>query len=349
MRMIIALAPYRPTRGGLLLSIFVAGTLGVLPLIVNDSYSLHFIWKIVFWATVAAAWNIAGGYAGQLSLGHAAFFGLGAYTSTLLYLNGVSPWIGMFVGGAVAAGFALILGMLTLRLQGPFFALASIAFAEVLRIVVVNWRSLTGGAEGISLPFSPGLVNMMFTSRTAYVYIMLMVLLAAFLITYVLERSWLGYSLAAMRENEEAAEALGVDTIWMKLVSIGLSAFVCAVAGTMYAHYILLIEPSTVLGIGFSIEIALMAIIGGLGTPLGPLLGAVLIVPLSEYLRAEFGGSLQGLYLLIYGAILIIMVMFMPLGLMSVLREPRATVRRLSAAFGAGTRERRRQRSGSHA
>lgn len=301
------------------------------PLFISDSYTLHFIWKILFWAALASAWNLAGGYAGQFSLGHAAFFGIGAYTSVLLYLKlGISPWIGMLVGGALAAGFALLIGALTLRLRGAFFALATIAFAEVLRIAVVNMRDLTGGAEGLSIPFAPGLGNMMFSGRAGSVVLVAALLLAIAVVTLVVERSRLGYALAALKEDEEAAEALGVDTIRVKLVSIALSAFVSALGGTAYAFYILLIEPSTVLSIGMSVEMALMAIIGGMGTVLGPAIGALLIVPLSEYLRAEFAGSFQGLYLLVYGAILILMVMFMPNGLMSVVRDPRGTLRRLT-------------------
>jgi branched-chain amino acid transport system permease protein len=145
----------------------------------------------------------------------------------------------------------------------------------------------------------------------------------------LIERSALGYSLAAMRENEDAAEALGIDTVRVKLISIAISAFLSAVAGTLYAFYILLIEPSTVLSIGFSVEIALIAIIGGMGTVLGPFVGAILIVPLSEYLRAEFAASFQGLYLLIYGTILIVMVVFLPNGLISAIRDPRSLLRRV--------------------
>lgn len=340
--MLDSLSAYRPTRKGLIAFAITATVLAALPMMVSDSYSLHFIWKVVFWAMIAAAWNIAGGYAGQFSLGHAAFFGLGAYASTLLYQHfGLSPWLGMLAGGVLAALLATVIGMLTLRLQGPFFALASIAFAEVLRLIVVNWRGLTHGSEGISIPFMPGLANMMFTSRTAYVYIALGALLMVFLATYAIERSWVGYSLAALRENEDAAEALGVDTRKMKLLSIALSAFFSAIAGTLYANYILLIEPETMLGIGFSIEIALIAIIGGMATTLGPLVGAVMIVPLSEYLRAEFGGSLQGLYLLVYGAILIVMVIFMPQGLMSAIRDPAGVLRRLRGAAGRSRRVRK--------
>lgn len=324
------------------LALAIAAATLLIPLAVTDPYALHFVWKILFWAVLASAWNIAGGYAGQFSLGHASFFGLGAYTATLLYLRlGVSPWFGMVAGAAVASCFAALIGLLTLRLRGSFFALATIAFAEVLRISVVNARAFTGGSEGQSIPFAPGLANMMSGDRADSVLIMGGALVLCVAVAVIVERSRLGYALAAMREDEEAAEALGIDTVRIKLVSIGLSAALSGIAGTLYAFYVLLIEPSTVLDIGFSIEIALIAIIGGMGTPLGPIVGAILIVPLSEYLRAEFAGGLQGLYLVVYGTILIVMVMFMPYGLMSAVRDPASVARRFRETFG--TRRRRRK------
>jgi branched-chain amino acid transport system permease protein len=184
---------------------------------------------------------------------------------------------------------------------------------------------------------------MMWPGRASSVLIMSAALIIVVLVAVILERSRLGYALAAMREDEEAAESLGINTIRIKLISIALSAFLSAIAGTLYAFYILLIEPSTVLGIGFSVEIALIAIIGGMGTALGPLVGAILIVPLSEYLRAEFAGSLQGLHLVIYGLILMLMVMFLPYGLTSAVRDPQGAVRRIRAALGSSARRRPRQ------
>ncbi|MFA7437671.1 branched-chain amino acid ABC transporter permease [Castellaniella sp.] len=319
----------------------------VFPIFVSDSYALHFLWKILFWAVVASAWNIAGGYAGQFSLGHAAFFGIGAYASTILFVRfGVSPWWGMLVGGVLAALASVVLARLTLRLKGPFFALATIAFAEVLRIVVVNARDLTGGSQGISIPFKPALETLIFSGRTPYVYTMLILLAAVILLTFLIQRSWFGFSLLALREDEDAAETLGVDTVAMKIVATGISAFLTAIAGVLYAQYILLIEPVTVMGLDFSIQVAVISIIGGMASPVGPLLGALLMVPLSEYLRAEFGGSFQGLYLIIYGALLMVMVIFMPQGLVSAIRQPRSTWARICSISGY---QRKRIRRADHA
>lgn len=321
----------------------ILALIALFPVFVTDTYALHFMWKVLFWAVAASAWNIAGGYAGQFSLGHAAFFGIGAYTSTLLFtVYGVSPWFGMLAGGALAALVASVLARLTLRLKGPFFALATIAFAEVTRIMVINMRGLTGGSQGISISFQPSFENMMFSGRTPYLYAMLAMLTLTVLATFVLQRSWFGFSLAAMREDEDAAETLGVHTVAMKIASTAISAFLIAVVGTMYAQYILLIEPSTVLGIDFSIQVAVIAIIGGMATPIGPVLGALLMVPLSEYLRAEFGGAYQGLYLMVYGFLLMIMVIFMPLGVVSAIRDPKGAWRRIFTIFGG-----RKKRMGS--
>ena len=304
-----------PRRLVFSLAVFAAVFL-LSPVILTDRYSQHFAWKILFGALIASAWNIAGGYAGQFSLGHAAFLGIGAYTSTLLMMNfGISPWIGMLAGGLIAALSAVAFGYLTLRLRGPFFVLCTIAFAEVLRIIAVYWSGLTHGSEGISIPFQPGFSNMMFTGRLYYLYIILAALFVVFLVGDGLQRSRLGYYMAAMREDEDAAETLGVDTIRVKLVSIAISAFFTAVGGTLYAQYILFIEPATVLGIDFSIQVALISIIGGMGTSVGPILGSLLMTPTGEFLRARFADSAQGMQLIIYGTLLIVFVIFMPRGL----------------------------------
>ncbi|MER1966742.1 branched-chain amino acid ABC transporter permease [Castellaniella sp. GW247-6E4] len=319
----------------------------LIPVFVTDTYTLHFLWKILFWAVVASAWNLAGGYAGQFSLGHAAFFGIGAYTSTILFVqHGITPWLGMLAGGVFAALASVILARLTLRLKGPFFALATIAFAEVLRIAVVNLRDLTGGSQGISISFQPALENLMFSGRMPYVYTMLGLLTLVVLLTVALQRSWFGFSLVALREDEDAAETLGINTVAMKIAATGLSAFLTAIAGALYAQYILLIEPTTVMGLDFSIQVAVITIIGGMATPIGPLLGALLMVPLSEYLRAEFGGSFQGLYLIVYGFLLMVMVIFMPQGLVSALREPTASWRRIQSIYLG---QRKRSRGTRHA
>ena len=302
-------------RGWLPVAALVA-VLAAAPLSTSNNYYMDIIVQIFMWGAAATAWNIVGGYAGQFSLGHAAFFGIGAYTSSLLFIaSGFSPWLGMLAGGALAAIFALIIGYLSIRLRGPFFTLATIALAEVLQILAIYWRDLTGGGSGVLIPFRPGLAAFMFESKRTYAYVGLGFLLAVLAVAYAIERSRLGYYLVAIREEEEAARALGVPVLRMKLVAIIVSAFFTSLVGTFYAQYTLWLEPPYAFSLELSIQFALMVIIGGLGTWVGPLLGAVLITPLNVFLRAWFGAAASGLYLVFYGIILVVVVLFMRQGI----------------------------------
>lgn len=277
---------------------------------------------VLLWAAAAGAWNISGGYAGQLSLGHAAYFGLGAYTSSLLFLAfHLSPWLGALAGAALAAGLGVCLGALTLRLRGPFFSLASIAFAEVVRIGAVNWRSLTRGSEGVFLPFQPTLAGFVFESRATYALVALGLTALVVVVTAWLERSKLGYWLAAFREDEEAARSLGVRTVRVSLAATALSSGLTALAGTLYAQYILFIEPDSVLSLNVSLQLPLIAIVGGAGTVWGPLLGSLLITPAGFLLRGWLGGSASGLHFVVYGLVVVLVVLFLPHGLLPQVRR----------------------------
>jgi len=294
----------------------LVGLLVVAPLTTSNNYYLDIIIQILMWGAAATAWNIVGGYAGQFSLGHAAFFGIGAYTSSLLFVvMGVSPWIGMLAGAALSGLFALVIGYLSVRLRGPFFTLATIALAEVLQIVAIYWRSLTGGGAGLLVPFTPGLATFMFESKRTYAYVGVGFLLAMLGASYAIERSRIGYYLVAIREEEEAARALGVRVLWMKLAAIVVSAFFTSLIGSFYAQYTLWLEPPYTFSLDLSIQFSLMAIIGGLGTWFGPLLGAALITPLNLFLRAWFGEVASGLYLVFYGVALVLVVLFMKQGI----------------------------------
>jgi branched-chain amino acid transport system permease protein len=288
----------------------------LLPHFAKGAYYLDFLFKILFYATVAGAWNISCGYAGALSLGHAVFFGIGAYTSTLLFLHfGMSPWAGMVVGGILASVFAIIIGYLSFRLHGPFFVLSTIAAAEVFRLTSIHWRALTDGSLGLSIPFQPSWATFVFRSRLEYVYIIFGFMLLVILISYLIERSRVGYYIMAMRDDEDAAESIGINTLQMKVMATSISAFLTAIGGTIYAQYILFIEPNSVFGIDFSIQVALIYIIGGMGTISGPVLGSFLITPLGQYLRGWFGGTYMGLHFIIYGFLLIVIVLFIPEGI----------------------------------
>lgn len=282
-------------------------------------YAVHILVLIVFFAFLGAAWNVLGGYAGQFSFGHAAFFGIGAYTSTLLLVKGgVSPWIGLLVGGVLAAAFGCFAGSLAFRygLRGPYFALVTLAFAEMLRLVAVNWMDV-GGPMGILIPLPKGgdsLARLQFREKLPYYYVILALLLAVLGLTRWLERSRLGYTLAAIRENEDAAEASGVDTLAAKLWAMGISSFLTAVGGTFYAQYFSFIDPTLTFGVSVSVEILLRPIVGGPGMLFGPLLGSLVLTPLSEVTRWLIRGR-PGIDVMAYGAILVVVVTFLPRGL----------------------------------
>lgn len=291
------------------------GLLALLPLLIRGPFYSHILIMIFLHAAAAASWNLIGGYAGQLSLGHAAFYGIGAYTSTLLFVQwGISPWLGMLVGGGVAAVVAGLVSFPCFKLRGPFFTLATIAFGEVVRILAIYFRGLTRGAIGITIPFRPGIENLMFHGKMAYCYFALVIMLAIFLVSYAIEKSRLGYYLVALREDEDAAQALGVNTTLCKLIAMMFSAFFTAICGTFAAQYVLFIEPISEFSIDRSVLFALISIIGGIGTAAGPIIGSFILTPLQEFLRAWLGGQYQGLHIFIYGCILIAVVMLLPEG-----------------------------------
>jgi branched-chain amino acid transport system permease protein len=292
---------------------------GLVPLVVRDAFLLDSLVLILIWGTSAAAWNVAGGYAGQISLGHSAFFGLGAYGAALLGTRWeLSPWLGLAVGAAVATATGLVIGYLSNRLRGPYFVLATIAFSQVLLIVGSRWRAFTAGSEGIPVRFRPGFWTLGIADKRAWVWIVLAFAVLAYLVGVYLERARRGYQLAAVREDEDAALSLGVPARRLKVAAICVSAALTAMCGALWAQYVGFVDPFYVFSVDLSIRFALAAIIGGLGTALGPFLGSAVITTVETYLRAQFGGigaGLVGIYLVVYGCALIVMVRFAPRGL----------------------------------
>jgi branched-chain amino acid transport system permease protein len=302
----------------------------VLPLAIRNDFYLDGLILIFLWGAFAGAWNILAGYAGMMSLGHNAFFGIGAYTSTLLLLHfGVSPWIGMLAGGVLASCVGFILGVVCFRLRSHYFALATLAFGEVSYIVAVNWRSLTGGSEGLALPIQANPYLFSFASKLPYVYIGLAFLLAVIGISYAIQHSRLGYYLMAFRENEDAARALGVRTGKVRLIAMVISSFLAAIMGTYYAQYAVFIDPSSVIRVQLSVQVALFAIVGGIGTVAGPAIGALIFVPITILLRAKMGTALPGLHMIIYGVILVLVLVYMPQGIATKLKEKIPIFRRM--------------------
>jgi branched-chain amino acid transport system permease protein len=291
------------------------------PLVVQNPFVLHLLIMILFYAALGGAWNIIGGFAGQLSLGHAAFFGVGAYSCILLNLyTGLNPWVGMVVGMLITSAFAAAISYPCFRLRGPFFTLATIAFAEVLRILVIYFKGFTKGSVGITIPQKMGLANFAFREKAPYLYIVLTFAAGVFLISYFIQKSRFGYDLAALREDEDAAESLGVNTTRSKLKAAVLSAALTSIGGVFYAQYILFIEPYSEFSLDFSIQFALVPMIGGMGTAAGPIIGSFVLTPLQELLRSWLGGSYAGLHLVIYGCILMLVVIFMPQGILGLIK-----------------------------
>jgi branched-chain amino acid transport system permease protein len=322
------------TRHALALALF--GAAGVAPLCVHDAFLLDSLIIVMMWGAVSAAWNLAGGYAGQVSLGHSAFFGIGAYAAALLATRfNQSPWLGMLAGMIVATGAGLVIGYLSNRLKGPYFALATIAFSQVLLIVASRWRGFTSGSEGIPVPFRPGFATLGFTSKVSWAYLVWALALAIYLVERYLEDSRMGYRLAGVREDEDAAEALGIPTRRLKVIAIALSAALTSVCGTLWAQYVGFVDPFYVFSVDLSIRFALNTIIGGIGTAMGPFVGSILITSLETYLRATFSdvqAGLVGIYLIIYGGLLIVLVRFVPQGVVGWLAERARALRRHARA-----------------
>jgi branched-chain amino acid transport system permease protein len=299
-----------------LVVVAMAALLALPPIL--PKYALEVLISILFFGYLGACWNILGGYGGQFSFGHAAFFGIGAYTSTLLFLHwGLTPWLGMLAGGALATAFGLLAGYLSFRygLRGPYFSLVTLAFAEMLRVVAVNWKAV-GSSLGLVVPNRGSAPAMfLFADKLPYYYVIFAMALAALWITWTIERSRMGYALAAVRENEDAAEAAGVDALSTKLRAMAVSSFLTALGGTFYAQYFAYIDPSLTFGPAISIGGLLPAIVGGAGTVAGPLLGSFVLTPISEVTRAVLRGRAGG-DIMLYGLILILVISFLPNGLM---------------------------------
>src|SRR5438309_2672679 len=263
-------------------------------IVVRDAYFLDSLVLILLWGALSAAWNVAGGYAGQVSIGHASFFGLGAYSAALMVTRfSKSPWLGMILGVVVSIGAGLVIGFLSNRLKGPYFALSTIALSQVLLIAVSRWRGFTAGGEGIPVPFRPGFATLGL-GHVGWVYMALSVALVCFAVELYLERSRVGYQLAGVREDEDAAEALGIPTRKLKVGAVALSAALTSVCGSLWAQYVGFVDPTYVFSVDLSVRFALNTIIGGMGTALGPFLGSLLITSLETYLRATFSGVKPG-------------------------------------------------------
>lgn len=335
------------TRERLALALVTLAILAIGFALPNNGYFLHVATLILMFAGMAGAWNLISGYANQISLGHAAFFGLGAYTSTLLFAHfGVSPWLGMVAAAAEGAAVSLLIGLPTFRLRGHYYALATFAVAELLLALALYFRGITKGAVGLSVRYVPNgsFWNFEYFGNRPYFFIAAALLGVTIATSFWLDRGPLGYRLRALRNSHAAAEVIGVNTTRAKLEANLLSGALMAAYGTFYAQFQFFIDPNTVFGFWtISVKVAMIAILGGVGTIWGPLLGAVILVSLDEWTRIVLTGHFADVSRLLYAVILIVLILYRPAGLLSVLETGLrrvATRGRGSVAATGGSRER---------
>jgi len=328
--MITTASVARRRRREVIVFAMVAAALAALPALVKDVYLQNVLILTLMYAALSQSWNILGGYCGQISLGHALYFGLGAYTSTVLFTKfGIIPWADMAAGGALSAAVALGLGYPCFRLRGHYFTIATIVIAETGYLLFLNW-DWVGAALGIQIPIrADDWLKFQFArSKIPYFYFVLGLASATWLATFVIEGSKWGYWWRAVKDNPEAAESLGVEVFHSKMAAAAVSAFFTAVGGSFYAQFVSYIDPESVMSFQFSLLMALPAVLGGIGTLWGPALGAAILIPLTEFTRSYLGGSGKGTDLIIYGTLIVVISLVRPQGLVSLFprQRPRQAV-----------------------
>ncbi|OIP93170.1 MAG: branched-chain amino acid ABC transporter permease [Syntrophaceae bacterium CG2_30_49_12] len=287
----------------------------IFPLVIRSDYYQHLVIIALMWVVIGSSWNLLAGYTGQVSFGHAIFFGTGAYTAGIFVTKlGMSAWWGMMFGGIVAMVFALFVGWICFRLRGPYFALATLAGGEIIRLIVTNWESLTEGMMGI-------LIIQSFRSKLPYYYIALtLAFLCVFVIYLVMKSKW-GYYFVSIREDQDAAESMGINTTLYKNVSLLISAFFTGMAGAFYMNYMAFIDPQVVYSLHYiSIMAILVGIVGGVATTLGPAVGAFIMVGVQETFRSAFFGLapkwISQAHALVFGLLVIFVIMFLANGVL---------------------------------
>jgi branched-chain amino acid transport system permease protein len=301
------------------------GIFALLPLIpglLPSSFTTHVFILILLFASMSQAWNIIGGYCGQTSFGHSVFFGIGAYGAGMAVVKyGLPPWPGVFVGAAAAALVAVAISYPCFRLSGHYFAIATFAIVEIFNRLFMVWYWV-GGALGLDYPLlEQGWKNFnWYESKTPYYYGALLLFVFVFGIVRWIERNRMGYYLRAVREGQDTAESLGVNSTAVKLTAMGISAFLTAICGAFFVQYNYRVDPPMVMSLDMSMKFVLITILGGSGSLFGPLLGAAILIPLQEYTRAAWGGIGGGADLILFGLLIIIVVIKQPLGIMGIIR-----------------------------
>ena len=308
----------RRRRLELLVGAVVLAVLAVLPLPISDVYTQDIIILTILYAGLSQAWNILGGYCGQISLGHGLYFGIGCYVSTMLFVNfGLSPFFGMFVAGAVGSVAALLVGWPCFRLSGHYYAIATIVVGEIGYLLFLNW-DFVGAATGINVPFhGTSWINLQFRiTKLPFHYLVLTFAAVTWIVAWILEGSRWGYSWRAMRDDVTAARSLAVRVFPSKMAAAAISGFFTGMGGAIYAQYVGYIDPDSVFSSSISVLVALPAVLGGVGTLWGPLIGAAILIPTSELTRSYLGGA-GGVDLMIYGALIVAVALLRPAGLVS--------------------------------
>ncbi len=309
--------------------LILLGVLIIFPLVVKDAYYRHLMVLVLMWVTIGSGWNIIAGYTGQVSFGDACFFGVGAYTAGLLaHKLGLSAWWGLALGGFIALAVAFPFGWICFRLRGAYFALATLALNEIFRHIATIWEDLTEGMVGI-------LIMQTFVSKVPYYYIALSLAVASIVTVEMIAHTRLGYYFVSIREDQDAAESIGINTHYFKMVSLSFAAFLTGLAGSLYMNYMGFIDPEVVFSLhDISIMAILVGIVGGVGTIYGPALGAFVMVAVSEVFRTAGFGALRSLskatgwpfmdlvtryvseaHVLTFGLLVVVVILVMPNGL----------------------------------
>ena len=302
--------------------LLITALLALTPFVIASNTVLNFMVMVLIIALAAQGWNLLGGIGGQISFGHALFFGIGAYSSSMLQIHlGLNAWIALFLAIAAGALGGLIVGYLSFRagLRGSYFALVTLAFAELMR-VLANASEWTGGAAGLLLKLDPGFWNLQFSARSSFMWLALAFVFISLIVTQRIVNSRFGAHLVAVRENEDAAKALGVDVLAVKLKAISLSGAMTAAAGVLYAQYFLYIDAVIAFGVWISIEALLAPMVGGRGQVLGPLIGAFTLHGLGE-LTKNFAGRIPGIDLIVFAIVLIVVIAFASAGIIGLIKQ----------------------------
>ncbi len=322
-----------------ILPLVALGAFCLLPLLAKSRYLTTVLVSCMTFAALGVSWNIIGGYASQISWCHSSFVAIGAYSAVILFTRyHLSPLVGMVAGMAVSAAAALLIGSASFRLRGTFFTLSTIAFAEIVRVLALYFKDFTGGAGGLYVTFrGENVWNFQFSSDTPFYFLMLFLTVMVLAASFRLLRSRTGYFLRAVKEDEDAAQSLGIETFRLKLSAFVLSAVCTSAIGSVYAFFVAYIDPYSIASLDLSVKIGTVAIIGGIGTLWGPVLGAFVLVPLTEatnYLLGYQGGASY----VLYGIVLMLTVIFKPDGIISFFtgaRKPHGAKQAAAALKGA--------------